>query len=158
FCIYYSVRPEDRVKMEVLEQTPGGEPVRDLATNQLKYRPMLDEDGEPTGEPIYDADKNYIFKEERDRYGNVLKRPIYRDEPEQNQPDYVREVRWVKVPKRDRDYRDPLGQCFYRRLSLTEQAVQTTPLSSPQYFPLVQAKLTERRQNYAGEIPIDFSE
>jgi hypothetical protein len=36
--------------------------------------------------------------------------------------------------------------------------VRTTALSNMQYFPLVQAKLSERRQNYAGEIPIDFNE
>src|SRR5262249_22746027 len=47
--------------------------------------------------------------------------------------------------------------CYYRRLALTEQTVQTTPLSSPQYL-LVEETLRRRRQGYASQIPIDFSE
>jgi hypothetical protein len=32
--------------------------------------------------------------------------------------------KWVKIPRRDVDFKDPLGQAYYRRLALTEQMIQ----------------------------------
>ncbi len=61
----------------------------------------------------------------------------------------------VKVPRRGQDFRDPLGQTYYRRLSLTENVVQATPLA--QYPPVVQESLLTRR-NTVRSIPLDFSD
>ncbi|MCE9534544.1 MAG: hypothetical protein K8T89_25990 [Planctomycetes bacterium] len=150
FCIKYEPLVTDRVLMEVLQQTPDGEPVRDK-NKDLVYGPMLDANGEPTGEPIYDAGKNLIFKNEKDRHGNPLKKPLYFDSRRQK-PQYVQEMRWIKIPRRENDYKDPLGQTFYRRLSLTEYVSHGTAIT--EFPPKIQAELKSRRLNVTS-IPLN---
>ncbi len=43
----------------------------------------------------------------------------------QGRPQY--ETRWVVLPKRPADIKDPLGLTYYRRLSITEQIARATP-------------------------------
>ena len=153
FCLYYGTHPEDPVKMEILKQGPNGEPIRDTS-GQLIYELMVDSAGELAGEPIFDAAGKYIFQEKRDSQGNLLKKPVYLDVDEQTQPDYLRTVRWLKLPKRERDFKDPLGQTYYRRLSLTEQVVAQNESVTPN----VVAELNRRRQTVIEKYPPDPKE
>jgi hypothetical protein len=67
-----------------------------------------------------------------------------------NQPVY--KTKWVVVPKRPGDVKDPLGLTYYRRLSITEQVARFVPgLTLPaNYFEKVE--LLNRRQ----QVPIPF--
>jgi hypothetical protein len=61
--------------------------------------------------------------------------------------------RWVKVPNRDEHYKDPLGQEYYRRLSLTESINQTIPIAMvPE--PIKAAREHAGRIHKAGRIPL----
>ena len=48
----------------------------------------------------------------------------YRPEGRLDDPDAPKECLWVVLPRRDLHYKDPLGVCYYRRLSLTESLAQ----------------------------------
>lgn len=67
--------------------------------------------------------------------------------PEQDyegQPIFKKKTTWYKIPRRSSDYKDPLGQAYFRKLSLTEQVAFGSALSE---FPLkVQEEITKRRQ------------
>jgi hypothetical protein len=76
-------------------------------------------------------------------------KPLQDDE---GHPIYKKTTLWVKVPRRDRDFKDPLGQSYYRRLSLTENISHGQSLSD---FPTkVQDELTRRRMVAANTIPL----
>jgi hypothetical protein len=62
----------------------------------------------------------------------------------ENDPDAEKECAWEYVPRRSRDYRDPLGLSFYRRLSLTENASQFH--RAGYFLPPAEADLVERRR------------
>jgi hypothetical protein len=63
-------------------------------------------------------------------------------------PDTPRECEWYYIPKRDADYKDPLGLSFYRRLSVTENVAQYV---APGHVPLraEQEKVAARRAQVA---------
>ena len=62
----------------------------------------------------------------------------------ENDPDAEKECAWVYIPIRSRDYKDPLGLSFYRRLSLTENVAQ---YQRGGYYPgPAEADLIERRR------------
>jgi hypothetical protein len=62
----------------------------------------------------------------------------------ENDPDAEKECAWDYVPTRARDYKDPLGLEYYRRLSLTENASQ---FHRTGYYPgAAEADLIERRR------------
>jgi hypothetical protein len=153
FCIEFEPRPDDPVSMLVM-QTKDGKPVRD-GSGQVIYKPMTDASGQLVGEPIMDANGNLIYKEEdyKDKDGNILKKPIYEDVDEQTKPRYVRAARWIKLPRRERDFKDPLGQSYYRRLGLTEYAAQSATSISELPEP-VQQELQARRLTVARDYPI----
>jgi len=153
FCIYYEPKKNDPVKMEVLQQNADGTPVLDRDKQPL-YKLMTDARGELTGEPIYDEAGNYIFTEQKDRSGNVLKRPV--NVGDEQAPDYLLQTRWVKIPKRHRDFKDPLGQSYYRRLSLTEQVAHFTPLT--QYPTPIVTAMSNKRAAVASVVPLDMNE
>ena len=69
----------------------------------------------------------------------------------ENDPDAEKECAWVYLPRRARDYKDPLGLSFYRRLSLTENVAQYH--RSGYYLPPAEADLIERRRNKDAWIP-----
>lgn len=63
-------------------------------------------------------------------------------------PDTPRDCEWHYIPKREVDYKDPLGLSFYRRLSVTENVAQYVP---PGHVPLraEQEKVAARRAQVA---------
>lgn len=62
------------------------------------------------------------------------------------------ETKWVVMPKRPDDVRDPLGLSYYRRLSLTEQLARGTPLILlPEQFE--KTEMSYRRGLQAPRIP-----
>lgn len=63
-------------------------------------------------------------------------------------PETQRDCEWHYIPKRDVDYKDPLGLSFYRRLSVTENVAQYVP---PGHVPLraEQEKVAARRAQFA---------
>jgi hypothetical protein len=64
--------------------------------------------------------------------------------------------RWVKIPNREEHYKDPLGQEYFRRLSLTESINQLEPaLTLPEG--MLQKRLLDGRDYKAGPIPIDYN-
>ena len=71
-------------------------------------------------------------------------------DPATGKPKSVSE--WVTMPRRDTQWKDPLGQTYYRRLSLTENAVRTASDFSAATEDRVQAR--ERRDQVAlGLLP-----
>jgi hypothetical protein len=71
---------------------------------------------------------------------------------DEGQPTYKKTVKWIKIPRRPRDFKDPLGQAYYRRLSLTENVSNpTTPHT--QMPPKVMTELQQRR-NVRSDIPL----
>jgi hypothetical protein len=68
-----------------------------------------------------------------------------------NDPDAEKECAWVFVPRRSRDYKDPLGVSYYRRLSLTENASQN--YRGGYFPPAAEADLIERRRQSVTRIP-----
>jgi len=147
FCIYYENRPDNPVVFEKLQQKPDGEPFRDSNRNVV-YKTMMDENNLPTGRPVKDAEGNWIFKPETDKFGNALERP--RLDLDGN-PEFLSDTAWLKIPRRPRDYKDPLGPEYYRRLSITENASNGSPGSS-QFSPAVWAEVQTRR-NTKTDIP-----
>src|SRR5262249_18204836 len=63
------------------------------------------------------------------------------DTPEQKPPVSVK--KWVKIPRRDVDFKDPLGQVYYRRLAITEQLIQ--PSGGNNISPREQEEIMRRR-------------
>ncbi len=154
FCIEYTPRPDDPVSMLVMQTMKDGKPLRD-SSGQIIYKPMMDENGQLTGEPIMDASGNPIYDEKdwKDKDGNLLKKPVYEDVDEQTKPRYVRTARWLKIPRRERDFKDPLGQSYYRRLGLTEYAAQG--LTSISELPeTAQNELRMRRLTVERDYPV----
>ncbi len=126
FCIEFETRKDDPVHMEALQYDEFGVP-RKGPNGGLLYTPMVDQNDEPKGVQIYDSEGKLIFQPEKDRFGNDKIRPIY---DEDYQPQYIKTYKWIKMPRRPRDRKDPLFQTYYRRLSLTEMVAQgPTPFS-----------------------------
>jgi len=68
-----------------------------------------------------------------------------------NDPDAEKECVWVYTPRRNRDYKDPLGLSLYRRLSLSENGAQ---YYRGGYFPPPrEADLIEQRRQSVARIP-----
>jgi hypothetical protein len=57
--------------------------------------------------------------------------------------------KWVKIPRRAADFKDPLGQAYYRRLAITEQLIQP----GPNYVTAREQEEIMRRRN-AQDIPM----
>jgi len=147
FCIKYEPRKDDPVMMEELQRSPDGEAIRD-AGGDIVYKLMVNANDEPIGEPIMNAAGEPIFKPEKDSKGNPFKRPLYDAD---NNPRFLREARWVKIPSRERDFKDPLGQAYYRRLSLTEYVAHSTPITA---LPKDYRETLEKRRNSFAAIPL----
>lgn len=62
----------------------------------------------------------------------------------ENDPDAEKEYAWVYVPRRERDWKDPLGLAYYRRMSLTENVAQYHRTGF--YLPPAEAALVEQRR------------
>ncbi len=76
--------------------------------------------------------------------------PVVDDE---GQPMLESPASWIKIPRRENDFKDPLGQEYYRRLSLTEQMAHSSSLA--EYPQAVQDELRIRRRN--SNIPVDLN-
>lgn len=145
FCIEYETRVDDKVQLEALQYNERGEPIKN-PRGELVYTPMVDENDEPRGAQVYDSLGNFIFVPEEDRFGNDSTRAMF---DEDLQPRYLKTYKWLKLPRRPRDRKDPLFQTYYRRLSLSENVSQTTPFSA---LPLnVQLDLRQRRLTQTPE-------
>jgi hypothetical protein len=68
-------------------------------------------------------------------------------------PDAPKKCVWSKYPLRSRDYKDPLGLEYYRRLSVTENVAQYPPRGYR--LPPAEEELVQRRRNTgeAAKIP-----
>ena len=150
FCIKYESLVNDPVQMEVLELDSNGAVVRN-PKGQAIYSPMFDANGDLAGEPVYDANGTFIFKEETVA-GLPLKRPL---KDLDDKYIYIRSSSWVKLPRRERDFKDPLGQAYYRRLSLTEYASHSTAITE---FPLKVLGELQTMRNTQANIPINLAE
>ena len=65
------------------------------------------------------------------------------------------QTKWVVLPKRPADVRDPMGLTYYRRLSITEQLARATPgLLTPTNV-AERNEMLPRRQAVAQVIPLD---
>lgn len=70
----------------------------------------------------------------------------------QKRPKY--EMKWVVLPKRPADVRDPLGLTYYRRLSLTEQVARAIPgVMLPEMFEKHEVGERRRMLNVRGSEP-----
>jgi len=152
FCIQYENNFDDPVQISKLEQDSNGLPKKG-PNGGLIYRPELNDNDEPVGEPIQDrygekldANGKPIFDSPVDQFGNVIKKPIT---DYLGKPQYLPIASWLKIPRRPKDFKDPLGQSYYRRLSITENA---THLEFG-LLPYHQLELQQRR-TLEKEIPI----
>lgn len=61
-----------------------------------------------------------------------------------NDPDAEKQCTWVYIPRREREYKDPLGLSYYRRMSLTENA--SSHHRAGFYLPPAEEALVEQRR------------
>jgi hypothetical protein len=150
FCVEYETHIDDPVLMEALQYTPEGEPLREKG--ELIYLPLVDENEEPKGFPVYDRAGNWIFRPQLDAYGNEMFRPLFDQDNVELKPRYMKTHVWHKMPRRPRDRKDPLFQTYYRRLSITESVVQGTPMTNLAWSLQVEAR--RRRQSVTPEMKL----
>ncbi|MBP3957124.1 hypothetical protein J8F10_17810 [Gemmata sp. G18] len=70
----------------------------------------------------------------------------------------VYETRWVVLPKRPADVKDPLGLTYYRRLSITEQIARATPALLQPVHVAEKNEMLPRRRMVLRSIPLHPAE
>lgn len=150
FCIEYETRKDDKVQLEALQYNDRGEPLK-TPGGLLLYAPVIGANDEPQGAPVYDSRGNWIFTAEKDRFGNEVTRPMF-DDDDPPQPRYLKEYKWIKLPRRPQDRKDPLFQTYYRRLAISENVTHSSGFSQ---LPInVQLELRKRRLSMTPEMNI----
>jgi hypothetical protein len=140
----------------------SGEPVyvveRDAKGAPRSYEPLTDGNGSPVYRALFDAQGNPTYLDDpanKDAYGYLKFKPHL--DPDQK-PINRKTFAWIKIPRRLPHFKDPLGQAYYRRLSLTENVSHGFAIS--QLLPKDQAELAQRRKlrsdipTYENELPL----